>query len=187
MGELHHQKRILLVEDQAQFYGPVTRWLTDESYHVTHAASFVEAKTAVHNAHFHLAIVDLNLDNDDPENEGGFELLQEIRELGLHRYMPCIMLTAFGTMRRTLRAFQDLKVAKFITKEAGFRRELLTAVEELFQQEIKINFDLEYNGQSAQIMTQIAEDINWSMTVKPNIELLTMQVLDLFGSLFGNM
>lgn len=184
MNELNHQKRILLIEDQAQFYTPITRWLQDESYHVTHAASYFEAKTAVHTAHFHLAIVDLNLDNDDPDNEGGFELLQEIQEMGLDRYMPCVMLTAHGTMRRTLRAFQDLRVAKFIPKETRFRRELLTAVEELFDHEIKINFDLDYDEPSTQIMAQIAHDINWSMTVKPDIDLLTMQVLDLFGSLF---
>lgn len=184
MPELNHQKRILLIEDQEQFYTPITRWLEDKSFHVTHAGTYLEAKTAIHTSHFHLAIVDLNLDNDDPDNEAGFDLLQEVRQIGLHPYMPCIMLTAYGDMRRTLRAFQDLRVAHFITKEAGFRRNLLTAVNDTFNTDIKINFDLEYDAKSTQIMAQIADDVNWSMTVKPDTPLLTMQLLDLFGKLF---
>ncbi|MEM7335883.1 MAG: response regulator, partial [Chloroflexota bacterium] len=185
MPDLNHQKRILLIEDQEQFYTPITRWLESRGYHVTHADSFLAAKTAIHTAHFHMAIVDLNLDNDDPDNEAGFELLQEMRNLGLHHFMPCIMLSAYGTMHRTLRAFRDLKVTNFITKEAGFRRELLPAVDEIFKNEIKINFDLEYDEHSAELMSQIADDVNWSMTTKPDTKLLTMQLLDLFGKLFA--
>lgn len=184
MPDLNHQKRILLIEDQEQFYIPITRWLEDHAYHVTHAGSYSDARLAIHNSHFHLAIVDLNLDNEDFENEGGFEILQEIHDIGLHPYMPCIMLTANANMRRTLRAFQDLRVAHFIPKEMGFRRDLLKAVKETFTQDVKINFDLEYDAPSSELMSQIADDVNWSMTYKPDTKLLTMQLLDLFGKLF---
>lgn len=184
MSRIEHLKRILLIEDQEQFYKPVMRWLSDEGYYVTHVGTYDEALHAIHHEHFHLALVDLSLVYDDPDNEDGFRLLQEIQDIGLRDYMPCIMLTAFGTMPKTLKAFNILHVSRFIPKEAGFRRELLTAVDEIFNQEIQINFDLQYADDSAHIIDQIAQGINWTVGKRPAHDGLTAQVLDLFGHLF---
>ncbi|KAA3662908.1 MAG: response regulator, partial [Chloroflexi bacterium] len=56
-----HKKRILVVEDQEQFYAPVRRWLEDEGYHVTLATNYKDAHAAIHTRHFHLAVVDMSL------------------------------------------------------------------------------------------------------------------------------
>lgn len=181
-----HQKRILVVEDQEQFYAPIRRWLESEDYEVTVVTNYEDAVTAVNDMHFHLAIVDLNLDDNAPEKEEGLDLLRQIDEKKLNKVMPCIVLTAHGNMRNILVATQELHVAKFIPKEANFRRKLLDAIEELFLETVGINFELVYDTRSSQIVKEVADDVNWSMTIKPDVSLLTAQVRDLFGKLFAD-
>lgn len=184
MSGIKHHKRILLIEDQEQFYKPIMRWLGNEGYLVTHASTYETAIEAIHQCHFHLAIVDLSLVFDDSDNEDGFLLLEEIHRLGLHEFMPCIMLTAFGTMPKTLKAFNLFQVTKFLMKEAGYRRELLETVSDAFAERINLNFSLDYDQDAAELIDQIAAGVNWTSEEKPSHELLTAQLLDLFGKLF---
>ena len=180
-----HKKRILVVEDQEQFYGPVRRWLEDEGYHVTLATNYQDAHTAIHTHHFHLAVVDMSLVHDDPTDQGGMNLLREIEDLGLNRIMPCIVLTANVNVSNLLEATQERRVAAYIQKASGYRTKLLTAVRNLFSETIRINFDLAYDVGSVQLIQDVADDVNWSMSGKPDLGLLASQVRDLFGKLFA--
>jgi len=179
-----HAKRILLIEDLERFSTPLMRWLDEQGYQITLAKSFAEALSALDQNHYHLAIVDIRLQDDDEENEQGMELLREIKERQLNDVMPCIMLTAYARVDSILQATQEHRVARYIQKKPGYRTELLNAVHELFEQEIKINFDLFYDGGSDEIVLDIANDVNWSMSSKPPSGLMVSQVRDLFGKLF---
>ncbi len=181
-----HEKRILVVEDQEQFYAPVRRWLEDEGYHVTLATNYKDARAAIHTRHFHLAVVDMSLVHDDPTDQAGMNLLREIEEMGLNRIMPCIVLTANVNVSNLLEATQERRVAAYIQKASGYRTKLLTAVRELFNDTVRINFDLAYDVGSVQLIKDVADDVNWSMRGKPDLDLLTSQVRDLFGKLFAD-
>ena len=180
-----HEKKILVVEDQEQFYAPVRRWLEDEGYHVTLATNYKDAHHAIQTRHFHLAIVDMSLVHDDPGDQGGMSLLREIEELGLNRIMPCIVLTANVNVSNLLEATQERRVAAYIQKSSGYRTKLLTAVREQFDESVRINFDLAYDVGSVELIQDIADDVNWSMSGKPQLGLLSDQVRDLFGKLFA--
>lgn len=180
-----YAKRILLVEDLDQFYGPITRWLREEGYDVTLAKTHEEALQALDTMHYHLAIVDIRLDDADDKNEAGMELLLDIEERQLNDVMPCIVLTAYENVSNILVATQQRRVARYIQKRGGYRIELLKAIRELFEERIKINFDLVYDGDSDDLINDVASDINWSMGAKPQLDILTPQVRDLFGKLFA--
>ncbi|MCP4357773.1 MAG: response regulator [Chloroflexi bacterium] len=184
MGEQTYQPKILLVEDQKEFHGPVTRWLHDTGYTVRLATSYDEAKSALESEHFHLAIIDIRLVDGDQKNHQGFQLLEIVEQLGLKDIMPCIILSAHATSENIMRAWMELDAARFIKKEPRYRRKLMQCVQELFSREVQINFDLTYVGGSEEVLSQVARDINWSMAEKPISNLLTPQVRDLFGKLF---
>jgi ActR/RegA family two-component response regulator len=181
----NHPKEILLVEDQEQFYNPLKRWLREEGYQMTLAKSYEEALVILEEKRFHLAIVDIRLKDDDEKNEAGMQLLLDIEEKQLNEVMPCIVLTAYANIDNILTATQKRGVAKFIQKKPeGYRTELLEAVHELFNEKIRINFDLIYDAGTEKLVTEIANDINWSMSGKPLLDLLHLQIKDLFGRLF---
>ena len=185
MNEVTHQKSLLLVEDQEQFYAPISRWLAEEGYQVTLASSLTDAQTCLETGHYHLAIVDIRLQDDDPPNQEGMKLLEEIERRGLNGVMPCVVLTAYANVQNILTATQVRHVARFIEKNPGYGAELLTAVRTQFTETIGINFDLIYDLDAEQLIPQIAADINWETTPKPAAAVLVPQVYDLFGRLFA--
>ncbi|MFO7680477.1 MAG: response regulator [Chloroflexota bacterium] len=185
MNAVPHAKRLLLVEDQEAFYGPIVRWLEEEGYQVTLETSLADALTCLDTGHYHLAIVDIRLQDDDPQNQDGMKLLEEIERRGLNEVMPCIVLTAYANVENILKATQVRHVARFIEKTPGFRTELLTAVSILFNEKIGVNFDLIYDVGTEQLLAQIAADITWAVPPKPALDILAPQVHDLFGRLFA--
>jgi len=175
----------LLVENLERHYGPITRWLSEKGYQVRVAKSYDEALLALDDGHYHLAIVDIRLEDEDEDNKQGIELLDEFEKKRLNDVMPCIMLTAHANVDNILEATQKYEVAKYIQKNpSGYRSELLNAVRELFEEEIQINFDLIYDGNSDKLIPNIADHINWSAESRPQSHLLPPQVWDLFGKLF---
>ncbi len=185
MNEIPHQKSLLLVEDLEQFYAPISRWLAEEGYQVTLASSLTDAQNCLETGHYHLAIVDIRLQDDVPQNQDGMKLLEEIERRGLNGVMPCVVLTAYANVENILKATQVQHVARFIEKKIGYGAELLTAVRTQFAETIGINFDLIYDLDAEQLIPQIAADINWEMPPKPVAEVLVPQVYDLFGKLFA--
>ncbi|MBP6802476.1 MAG: response regulator [Chloroflexi bacterium] len=185
MNEVTHQKSLLLVEDLEQFYAPISRWLEEEGYQVTLAFSLPEALSALETGHYHLTIVDIRLQDDDPQNQAGMKLLEEIERRGMNGVMPCVVLTAYANVANILKATQVQHVARFIEKQPGYGAELLTAVRTQFTETIGINFDLIYDVGTEQIIPKIAADINWETPPKPAAAVLIPQVYDLFGRLFA--
>lgn len=184
MTEQNYTKRILLVEDLEKFYTPVMRWLQEEGYQVMLAKSYLEATSLLDTDHFHLAVVDIRLVEDDKQNKQGLQLSADIQHKQLKDVMPCVLLTAHATKENVIAAWLEHGVSKLIEKKPGYRKKLLETVRELFEQEIKINFDLIYDASADKLLVEIADDVNWSMAPKPQLTLLTQEVRDLFGKLF---
>ncbi len=181
-----HVKKILLIEDRKEYYDPIKRWFEDEEYHVTLAKTYQAAIQAISEQHYHLAVVDLQLDADDVDNLDGLKLLSEIENRKLNKIMPCIVLSADITGKTILKAYEEGRIAHYITKAPGYRSELLTVVARLFAERVNINFNLLYDAGSGALVWEIAEDVNWSMSIKPDMGMLVAQLLDLFGKLFSN-
>ena len=164
MADQTHQLRILLVEDDERAYDPITRWLKEEGFLVRLATSYLEAKTALETDHFHLAIIDIRLVDDERDNKQGLQLLEDVERLQLQDVMPTIIITAEENREFAADAWAlKQKPDRFIFKEAGYLRKLVNTIKELEREKIKINFNLEYMSDSLNVLEDVAKDVNWSM------------------------
>jgi ActR/RegA family two-component response regulator len=180
-----HQKEILLVEDEEHYFLDVMRWLQEEGYNVTLATSLQQALAQLNSASFHLAIVDIRLEKGDIHNEDGLLLLKEIAEQGWHHVMPCVVLTAYASVDNIWEATQKYDVAAYVRKAPGFLTELVATVRRLFINNVRINFELQYNSQSEALLSEMAHNIRWEEGEKPAQRLLVRQIKDLIGRLFS--
>jgi CheY-like chemotaxis protein len=179
-----HDRKILLVEDLEQFYEPISRWLRESNYHVTLAKSRHEALNALDSDHYHLAILDIRLDDEDDQNEDGLLILQEIGDRNFHNDFPCIVLTAYASVDNLMKATQAHRVDRYIQKKPGYRSDLLNAVDELFEKVVQINFGLELLGNIDRSMSEVVANVTWSNSARPKTMLLDSQARDLLGKLF---
>jgi ActR/RegA family two-component response regulator len=181
-----HQKSILLLEDNKIFAGPVMRWLKKADFAVFLATTLDEALQRLEEQNYHMAIVDLRLDDNDESNKGGMDFLRIKDEYGLREVMPVIVLTGNATTDNVLEAFTKFGVFSYIKKEPGYREKLLSEVERAFQEKIQINFDLNYDESSDEVLDDVVRDIYWADRFVANSELLVAETRDLFGKLFRN-
>ncbi|MBI4786507.1 MAG: response regulator [Chloroflexi bacterium] len=178
------ERQILLVDDQAIQLPTLSRRLTQDKYAVTVATNYAQARQLLETAHFHLAILDICLDHTAGRNEDGLRLLEDIEKLGLREIMPCIVLTAYGNEERAVRALQDLRAKIYVHKEPRYIATVLEHVKALFANDVGINFDIEYEGNSLTHLTNAIHDIHAADTGWPPMEQLIPQARDLIGKLF---
>lgn len=178
-----HQKKVLLVEDDEEFYRPIKRWLSKDGYHVTIATTLKEAKHCLKTDHYHVAVIDIALDRDNPTNRDGLKLLEFIKEKELIGFLPCIILTASILPDIILKATQDYE-ARYVVKEPRYAAHLKEALNKIFENQVQINFDLDYEIASDQMLAGIAKDVKWADEIQPPEELLTEQIKDVFGKLY---
>lgn len=72
---------ILVVDDSPSWCAIYQEALGDAAYAVRVAGSLAEALDSLNRQFFHVAVVDIRLDNDDRDNAQGIEVLQRIWEL----------------------------------------------------------------------------------------------------------
>jgi len=181
-----YQKTILLLDDDKEFARPVVRWLKKAGYVVSLAVTLGEALQCLEKERYHLAIVDVRLDDKDESNEGGMEFLHMRDERELREILPVIVLTGNATTDNVLEAFTEYNVFSYLKKEPGYRVKLLHEVERAFREEIQINFNLNYDVQSDGALREVVKDIYWSDRPVVNPGLLASDVQDIFGKLFKN-
>ena len=180
-----HAKSVLLVEDSEDYSRPVKRWLVKEGYQVTVAASLSEARQAFDTGHFHAAVIDVCLNTNDPRNRDGIKLLEVLHKMGLSTLIPCVILSASMHPEVILETTQKYN-ARYVVKQPGYGKELKEELNKFFENKVQINFDLEYEVDTDQLLPQIAEDVKWADNIQPPVDLLTEQLKDIFGRLFLN-
>jgi CheY-like chemotaxis protein len=137
------QGRILVVDDLPDWRATLSGILLDEGYEVRAAGDRQEALRLLEAERFHLAVLDVRLDEADEDNREGLELMRQIKA-----YDPTtavIILTGYADVRMVQDALRPqangLPFAySFVEKPNS--QELIEFVRRAFQREIKINWDL---------------------------------------------
>ncbi len=177
------QPHILLVEDEAHVHKTLLRRLEAENYQVTLATTYAQARELLAAEHFHIAILDVNLDSADEVDRSGYQLLKEIAALDLAGVMPCIIVTAYGTMSMAVEALKHLGAEDFIDKKPGYISLLLDAIREALGKH-KLYFGLQYVADTHQKIEQGAHFIRSEETGWPAPDRLIPQIEDVLGKLF---
>ena len=183
MNQRFQRPHLLLVEDEPNIYLTLQRRLKNENYAVTLATDYQTAYEQLTTQHFHLAIIDVRL-SDDETDQSGMRLLRDVERLGLRGVMPCLIITAIGTKAMALQALQKLGAERFIEKEPGlYITELLDAVRVALGK-YRFSFGIEYVADTAHKIEQGAHYVRSEEPDRPSPEQLVPQIEDLLGKLF---
>jgi len=121
---MNRQGRILIVEDLEKWRDEVGASLRRAGFHVDAVASTAEALARMEGDFYHLMVLDIRMEESEPENEEGMELLRKLNEHG--EAMQIMVLSGHSTPEQMREAFRDFDVADFIVKE-NFNNDVFAA------------------------------------------------------------
>jgi len=178
---------VLFAENDADFLDVRTEFLENAGYRVLKAHTPAEAETLLHNAHIHLAIVDIRMINDDDERDRSGLTLAKDPAFGS---IPKIMLTgrpSYQYVREAMGPTGDglPPAVYFLSKEEG-PEAMIEAVRGVFAHHIRINRHLIVHWWNEQGPISFA---HLTCLVEPEVERDHLpdrvdEVEDLFRNLF---
>jgi DNA-binding NarL/FixJ family response regulator len=118
-------RRALVVEDDRAWQEILGEILTDMGLAVDSASTLADAKLHLRAAAHRLAVVDLSLRADSPQNQEGLRVLEAIRRLDPG--CVAILLTGYATVELAVSALTEFGAYTLLRKEA-FRRAEFRAV-----------------------------------------------------------
>lgn len=120
---------LLIVDDDESFRGSMRRALRRD-YEVRTAANREEARDQL-SPPPDVVLLDLRLDEDDPNNQEGLELLQALNDRFPN--LPVLMITAYGDLDTAVEAMQQGAI-DFIQKSRAEIREIKSRLEQALEQ-----------------------------------------------------
>jgi ActR/RegA family two-component response regulator len=109
------QAAVLIVDDDRQSRKLLSDLLSND-FDVSIAGNFRAAMNILRtqNPPFHVAVVDIRLNDSDTANEEGLSLIEELNRSG--KYTNAIVVTGFSTLQREKKALRDLGVFDYFEK-----------------------------------------------------------------------
>jgi CheY-like chemotaxis protein len=178
--------RILVVDDLPDWRTTLKGILSDEGYDVQVAESRREALRLLDNERFHLAILDIRLDEQNEDNREGLELMSQIKTLDPS--MQVIILTGYadvGMVRSALQPQRTGEAPAYRFIEKPNTNELVEAVESAFHSKVKINWDLVVQA-DGDFIRQIPARLRFTNQAKPQNKQLQTEIDELLRRLFFN-
>ncbi|MCS6992263.1 MAG: response regulator [Anaerolineales bacterium] len=177
------QGRVLVVDDLPDVRSTASGLLRDAGYFTRVAASFQEALDVLETERFHIAVLDVRLDESDEDNREGMALLREINRL--YPAIAVILLTGYAdaeTVREALQPIHGRQPAFSVV----FKNEmtgLTDTVRAAFQNALHLNLDLVIEDPHESIV-ELAGRIRFLVESAPSLEETVMQIREVFGKLF---
>ncbi len=137
MNKNKSSQRILVVDDLPDMRTTIVGLFEDEGYYVQSASSRKEALDKLKLDYFHVAVLDIRLDDTDDDNTDGMKLIGDIR--GIDLSMVPIILSGYIDFKIYEEA-QSLDIA--IVDKANLLK-ILDVVEKTFVSKVNINWDLD--------------------------------------------
>jgi CheY-like chemotaxis protein len=175
--------RILVVDDLPDVRSTVSGILRDAGYLVRSARSRQEALDILENERFHVAVLDVRLDESDEDNQEGLELLDEINQ----RYpsITVIMLTGYADVEMVLKALQPVNgrqpAYSVVLKNEMMR--LPETVRGAFQDSLRLNLGLVIDDPDGCI-DRLAGQVRFPGGKTPATEDVGLQIREIFCKLF---
>jgi CheY-like chemotaxis protein len=178
--------RILVVDDRADWRKTLSGILLDEGYDVRVAESRQEALHLVNTERFHLAVLDVRLDETDETNREGLELMRQIK--AQDPTILVIILTGYADVdmvQEALRPQQTGLSLAYSFVEKPNTHELIEFVRRAFEGEVKINWNLVIEAEG-DLLQQIPARLRFAHQPKPPTNQLKVEIDELLRKLFFN-
>ncbi len=178
------QGKILVVDDLPDVRKTVSGLLRDEGYLVRAAASRQEALEILENERFHIAVLDVRLDESDEYNQDGMELLAEINQC--YPAITVIMLTGYADVEMVRKALLPVN-GRQPACSVVLKNEMMSLPETArgaFQDSLRLNLELVIEDPQASI-EQLAGQVRFPDDGKtPSTEDAALQIREIFCKLF---
>lgn len=130
--QIRGESHILIVEDYKAWTDLLIKMLQGlkSSYEltITSVDNYNSALLAISQTKYDLILTDTSLVENDPSDNGGFQLIRELRRTLHGQKTPVIIISGYGTQSSMREAFRDLKVVDYIEKDTFDRDSFIQAV-----------------------------------------------------------
>jgi CheY-like chemotaxis protein len=179
------QKRILVVDDVPDWRAMMAGLLSEEGYHVKTAGSSSEALRLLVRERFHVAVLDVRLDETDEGNTEGLNLMLRTRDIDPS--MAIIILTGYPTLDMVTEALRPDETGispafDFVEKDK-ISQDLLPGIKRALQSVVRINDDLAIQDEEG-FFSQAARRLRFAETREPPDADLRQEIEELFRKLF---
>jgi CheY-like chemotaxis protein len=140
--------RVLVVEDIAHWRHAFGRMLERTGARVTTASTGEEAQEKLRTGFYHIVLLDIQLDQGDPDNRDGLDLLADMKATRLLEAMSVIVTTGHDRSDYMRESFRQHTVDYLIKDELGDGDVLIEKVQQVLRDEVRFNGDLEILWQS---------------------------------------
>ncbi|HEX9926390.1 MAG TPA: response regulator [Anaerolineae bacterium] len=139
---MEKSKRILVVDNDKDVLKSM-RFMLGDDYEILSADTVETAYELIDREIFHLAIVDIRLEDEThPSDTTGFKIAQK-----LPPDVPFIIYTAYDDKQNIRQALSKIGAKEIIDKKGlGASKELIEAVNTLFESQVNVNFNLKFEG-----------------------------------------
>ena len=196
MSFIHASKcKVLLVDDSRELLRVLEQLLKAEGFYVKSANNLAEALERIEAECFHVAVVDVRLDERDPSNRDGLQLMRELRSLDPSTGI--IILTIHADLDVVREALQPgsgrlqpvfeisrAPASEFLEKTPQSLRQLPNYVQKVFEEVVQINWSLKIVDAEG-FMGQIPRRLRIVNTPAPAIPQLKNELEELVRKLFS--
>lgn len=131
--------RVLVVEDEPDWQELLKEIFEAEGCQVDVVGSYQEAVDKILNVSYHLATIDIRLDNINHKDARGLELLEMAKRFG--QDIPSIIISAVASSEQIAWAMSELRALDFIDKSKFKPEKFRRQIRAIFSRTIFINVD----------------------------------------------
>ncbi len=145
--------RVLVVDDLSDWRTTLTGLLTDAGYDVRSAANRAEALALMVAGRFHVAALDVRLDETDPDNQEGLELMRDLK--AIDPTMAIIILTGYANhkmVQLALRPGRDGAALAFDFMEKVEANELPEVIRQAIDEYLNIDLQLKIKNSDLSLL-----------------------------------
>lgn len=158
---MNRQGRILIMDDEESWRTMLSDTLKRGGFLVHTAPTAKEALKCLEETFYHVLVLDVRMEEHNPDNVDGMTLLNEIKKRGLNPAIKVIMLSAYGTTEQMRVTFKDYQVVDFVSKNTFDNLIFLGNLHQIFLTEVHINLELA---------------IHWQQGSSPELAILNMEI-----------
>ncbi len=147
---MSRQGRILIVDDDLTWRERIMNVLRRGDFQVEAVPSCAEARIQLNTTLYHVLILDISMDKNDPRNDEGIKFLQELHQQKTTEAIKVIVLSAHDTKDRIRSAFRDYKVADFLSKANLNNQSMLEAVQRVLTVDANIKLSLKIHWKDSE-------------------------------------
>ncbi len=181
---MYKERRVLVVEDVPDVRVTISGLLSDEGYYVRSVSSRGEALSLLETERFHVAVLDVRLDETDEGNQEGMLLMHEIKEKDPTSVI--IILTGFATVKMVQEALQPDETGSALAFSFLEKSEMLQLPEHVrgaFENAVRFNPALDVRGLEA-FLASLPKKLRFNTIPAPPPDQLADEADELLRKLF---